>query len=189
MSIIVTFSPMSVHLTDAIVHRRSNTKQVHPVIVAKRVSFHEDIVERDNGNLIQIRMGSCEERGAPEGQEDPQPNETSSNQHSVLNLKNEKVSSLYVNSLNFSLSFQQIVLKKIQLEMEKKEFYNVWNKHIDLGSNQFINVIKRDLSLNTNESIYKVSSYNCFYLYKQYVLFNLYYFKYHTYFYFRFTRC
>lgn len=149
---------MSIHLTDAIVHRRSNTKQVHPVIVAKRVSFHEDVVERDNGNLIQIRIGSYEERGAPEGQEDPQPSETSSNQHSVLNLKNEKKKpSLYVNGLNFSISFQQTVLKNIQLEMEKKEFYNVWNKHIDLGSNQLINVIKRDLSINTNESIYKVS--------------------------------
>lgn len=167
MSIIPTFSPMSVHLTDAIVHRRSNTKQVHPVIVAKRVSFHEDVVERDNGNPIQIRIGSCEERGTPEGQEDPQPNETSSNQHSVLNLKNEKKKpSLYVNGLNFSLGFQQTVLKNIQLEMEKKEFYNVWNKHIDLGSNQLINVIKRDLSINTNESIYKVSSNNYFYLYK-----------------------
>lgn len=158
---------MSVHSSDAIVHRRSNTKQVHPVIVAKRVSFHEDVVERDNSNLIQIRIGSCEERGAPEGQEDPQPRETSSNQHSVLNLKNDKVSSLYVkNGINFNLSFQQTVLKKIQLEMEKKEFHNVWNKHIDLESNQLINVIKRDLSINTNESIYKVSSKNCFYLYK-----------------------
>ena len=37
-----------------------------------------------------------------------------------------------------------------------KECSNVWNKHLDMGSSQLINIIKRDLLLKTKESIYKV---------------------------------
>lgn len=151
---------MSVHLPDSIVHRRSNTKQVHPVVATKRVSFHEDVIEPGNGNLIQIRIGEYEERGAPEGQEDPPPIEISKS--SVLKSKKQKFPSLYVNGLNVDLKSQQVVLNKIKLEMEKKEWNNVWNKHLDIGSNQLINTIKRDLSLNTKESVYKVSTYQRF---------------------------
>lgn len=147
---------MSVNSPDSIVYRRSNTKQVHPVVAVKRVSFHEDVIEPNNGNLIQIRIGDCGEREAPEGQEDPQSRETS--KLLVLKLKKPNFPSLYMNGLNVDLKSQQDILNKIQFEVDKKEWYNVWNKHLDLGSNQLINVIKRDLSLKTKESIYKVST-------------------------------
>lgn len=151
---------MSVDLPDPIVHRRSNTKQVHPVVATKRVSFHEDVMEPGNGNLIQIRIGEYEERGTPEGQEDPPPIEISKNL--VLKSKKQKFPSLYVNGLNVNLKSQQIILNKIKLEMEKKEWNNVWNKHLDIRSNQLINTIKRDLLLKTKESVYKVSTYQQF---------------------------
>lgn len=148
---------MSINSSDSIVYRRYNTRQVHPVVKAKRVSFHEDVVEPGSRNLIQIRIGDeYGERESPEGQEDPQSNETSSN-HSVLKSKKQHFPSLYVrNGFNFNHESQQIVLNKIQSEMEKKEGYNIWNKHLDLMSNQLINYIKRDLLLKNKEFIYKV---------------------------------
>lgn len=148
---------MSAHSPDSIVHRRSNTKQVHPVVGLKRVSFHEDVIEPSNGNLIQIRIGECGEREAPEGQEDPQSNETSS-KGSVLKSKKQKFPSLYMNSLNVDLKSQQVVLNQIQQEMKEKKWNYIWDKHLDVGSNQLINIIKRDLLLKTKESIYKVSA-------------------------------
>lgn len=156
-------SRMSFNSTDSIVHRRYNTRQVHPVVGVKRVSFHEDVVEPGNGNLIQIRIGDdYGERESPEGQEDPQSNETSSN-HSVLKSKKQKFPSLYVsNDFNIDLKSQQILMNKIQSEMERKEGYNIWNKHLDLRSDQLINYIKRDLLLKTKEFIYKVCSVNLF---------------------------
>jgi len=152
---------MSAHSSDSIVHRRSNTKQVHPVVGPKRVSFHEDVIEPGNGSLIQIRIGEYGERGAPEGQEDPQPIETSS-KSSVLKSKKQKFPSLYVNGLNVDLKSQQVVFNQIQQEMKKKQWSYVWNKHVDVGSNQLINIIKRDLLLKNKESIYKVSVNNLF---------------------------
>ncbi|XP_022161201.1 uncharacterized protein LOC111027230 [Myzus persicae] len=146
---------MSAHSPDSIVHRRSNTKQVHPVVGLKRVSFHEDVIEPSNGNLIQIRIGECGERGAPEGQEDPQPIETSS-KGSVLKSKKLKFPSLYMNGLNVDLKSQQVVFNQIELEMKEKQWSHVWSKHLDIGSNQLINIIKRDLQLKTKESIYKI---------------------------------
>lgn len=151
---------MSVHSPDSIVHHRSNTKQVHPVVAVKRVSFHEDVIEPGSGNLIQIRIGEYEERGVPEGQEDPPPSEVPKG--SVLKSKRLKFPSLYVNGSNVDFKSQQVVLNKIQLEMQKKEWNHVWNKHLDIRSNQFINTIKRDLSLKTKESIYKVSTDNLY---------------------------
>lgn len=152
---------MSLHLPDPIVYRRSNTKQVHPVVPVKRVSFHEDVIEPGGNKLIQIRIGQCGEREAPEGQEDPQPNETeTSSKGSVLKLKKPQFPSLYVNSLNVDLKSQQIVLNKIQLEMEKKQWKHTWNRHLNMDSsvsNQLCNIIKRDLPLLINESIYKVN--------------------------------
>lgn len=147
---------MSTYSPDSIVHRRSNTKQVHPVVGLKRVSFHEDVIEPSNGNLIQIRIGECGERGVPEGQEDPPPNETSS-KGSVLKSKKQKFPSLYMNGVNVDLKSQQVVFNQIEQEMKENEWSNVWNKHLDIGSNQLINIIKRDLLLKTKESIYKVS--------------------------------
>uniref|UniRef100_A0A2S2P3E9 Pleckstrin y domain-containing family M member 2 n=2 Tax=Schizaphis graminum TaxID=13262 RepID=A0A2S2P3E9_SCHGA len=146
---------MSARSPDSIVHRRSNTKQVHPVVGLKRVSFHEDVIEPGNGNLIQIRIGECGEREAPEGQEDPQPSETLS-KSSVLKSKKQKFPSLYLNALNVDLKSQQVVLNQIKQEMMNKECSNVWNKHLDMGSSQLINIIKRDLLLKTKESIYKI---------------------------------
>lgn len=150
---------MSAIKADSIVHRRSNTKQVHPVVGLKRVSFHEDVIEPGNGNLIQIRIGECEERGVPEGQEDPQPSEISS-KGSVLKSKKQKFPSLYMNGMNVDVKSQQDVLNKIQQEMKNKEWNNVWNKHLYMGSNQLLNIIKRDLLLKTKESIYKVNANN-----------------------------
>ncbi|XP_025414368.1 uncharacterized protein LOC112686353 isoform X2 [Sipha flava] len=145
---------MSVHSPDSIVYRRSNNKKIHPVLPVKRVSFHEDVIEPNNGNLIQIRIGDYGEREAPEGQEDPVPRETF--KRSIFKQKKPNFPSLYMNNLNVDLKSQQDILNKIQLEVRKKEWNNVWNKHLDLGSNQLINVIKRDLSLKTKESIYKI---------------------------------
>lgn len=146
---------MSTHSPDSIVHRRYNTKQVHPVIGVKRVSFHEDVIEQGNGNLIQTRIGDFGEREAPEGQEDPPSIEVES-KRSVLILKKQKCPSVYTNSLNVDLKSQKVILDKIQLEMKEKKWNNVWNKHLDLASNQLINIIKRDFSLKIKESIYKV---------------------------------
>lgn len=157
---------MSVYSPDFIVHRRSNTRKVHPVVGAKRVSFHEDVIEPGNGNLIQIRIDVDHgERGAPEGQEDPQPSEALLNT-SVLKSKIQKFPSLYVgNGLGVDSKCQQVVLNKIQLEMEKKRWWNVWNKHLDLRSNLIINYIKRDFPLKIKESIYKVGLNNFFLLF------------------------
>lgn len=155
---------MSVRPPDSIVHRRSNNGNVHPVVFGeKRVSFHEDVVDPGNGNLIQIRIGECDdERGAPEGQEDPQPSETSSSKCSVLKSnKPSKFPSLYVDCRNSDPgSHHEIVLDKIESEMEKNDRNNVWDKHLNVESNQFVNVIKRDLMLKYKESIYKVSTTN-----------------------------
>lgn len=155
---------MSIHSLDLIVHRRSNTKQVHPVIGAKRVSFHEDVIEPSNGNLIQIRMGECGERGAPEGQEDPQSSETPS-RRSVFKPKIEKFPSLYVNGSNFDLKSQQTVLNRIRLELEKKEHYNVSNEYKVLETDQLAKIIRKDLPLNAKESIFRVGSYKLSFYY------------------------
>lgn len=104
-----------------------------------------------------MRIDDFGERGAPEGQEDPpQPCETSS-KRSVLKLEKPKFPSLYMNhGLNVDVKSQQAVLNKIQLEMEKREWNNAWNKYSDTGTNQLINTIKKELTLNTGETIYKV---------------------------------
>lgn len=148
---------MSVCSPDAIVHRRSNTKQVHPVVGARRVSFHEEVVEPGNGHLIQIRIGDCGERGAPEGQEDPPPPGEPLPKRAVFKVKNDKFPPLYVNRSDLNLNCQHNVLNQIRLEMMKKECHNVWDKHLNLRTNQLINVIKRDLPMNTKESVYKVN--------------------------------
>jgi len=157
---------MSVHqASDSIVHHRSNTKQMHPLVRSKRVSFHEDVVEPGNGDhLIQIRIGEYGEREEPEGQEDPLPtNETSLSSLSkslVFKKKIPKFPSLYLSGLsNFDLKSQQIVLKQIQLELACQECKNVQSEHLDLNSYQFVNIIKKDLPLMVKESVYKVSTY------------------------------
>lgn len=144
---------------DSIVHRRSNTKQVHPLVGPKRVSFHEDVVEPGNGDhLIQIRIGGYGEREAPEGQEDPPRNNEALFKRSVLKSKIPKFPSLYVNgSSAVDLKSQQIVLNEIQLEMARKEWKNVRNKHLNANSNLLVDIVKKDLSLTANESVYKVS--------------------------------
>lgn len=152
---------MSIHSSDSIVHRRSNTKKVHPVVGAKQVSFHKNVIEPVGRNLIQIRMGECDERGSPEGQEDPQPVEMPT-KSSVLKSKKYQCSPLYVNSLPFDLKSQQVILNEIKLETEKKEYKNIWNKHINIGLTQLLKVIKRDLSLQSKESIYKVCEKSLF---------------------------
>lgn len=146
---------MSASLPESIVHRRSNTRQVHPVVGVKRVSFHEDVTEEGNGNFIHRRIREYGERGAPEGQEDPPSTEMES-KRSVLVSKKQKLPSLYMNNLNVDIKSQKVILEKIQLEMKEKQWNYVWNKHLDLASNQLINIIKRDFSLQTKESVYKV---------------------------------
>lgn len=150
---------MSMRSSDSILHRRTVTRRLHSTLVGtKRKPFNEDAIELGNGKVIQMRIDDFGERGAPEGQEDPpQPYETPS-KHSVLKSEKPKFPSLYMNhGLNVDLKSQQVVLNKIQLEMEKRERNNAWNKYSDIETNKLINIIKKDLSLKTDETIYKVS--------------------------------
>lgn len=158
----------------------SNTEMVHPVIGVKQVSFHEDVINPGSSNLVQVQIGHYEERGVPEGQEDPVPTETS--KRSLSKTLKPKFRSLYLDGLNVDYKSQKIILNKIQLETEKKEWNSGWNKHLDVKSNQLINIIKRDLSLQNNESIYKVSINKIF----MFVSFDIYYI---FYFIFRFIEC
>lgn len=150
-------------ISDSIVHHRSNTNQVHPLVGSKRVSFHEDVSEPGiSDHLTEIQISEYGKREAPEGQEDPPLRcETPSLfKRSVLKSKIPKFPSLLVyDSSNVDLKSQQVVLNKIQSEMARKEWKTVWNKHLDVSSNQLFNIIKRDLSLMANESVYKVSTY------------------------------
>lgn len=152
---------MSDRSPDAIVHRRSNTKRVHPVVAgAKRVSFHEDVVEPGHGRLVQIRIG--EQRGAPEGQEDPpQPGETLPKRAAAAAAAVSQVVKfppLYYVNRSHVINCQNVVLNQIRSETMKKEHYNVWDRHVDLGTNaQLINAVKRDLPINISECVYKVS--------------------------------
>ncbi|XP_050424227.1 uncharacterized protein LOC126835593 [Adelges cooleyi] len=150
---------MSVDSPDSIVYRRSNTRQVHAVVTPKRVSFHEDVAEPVGGSLIQIRtVAQYGERGTPEGQEDPQqPVRETPTERSVLKCKEHRRPSLYLNS-SFSVSREglQDISNDIKTELEKKQWKYSWSKHVDLGSNCLVNIIKRDLTLKPNETIYKV---------------------------------
>lgn len=146
---------MSVISPDLNVCHQSNTKMLHPVIGVKQVSFSREVVNPRSSNLIPIRIGHYEERGVPEGQEDPLPSEKS--KCSLLKAFKPKFRSLYLDGLNFDHKSQKIILNKIQAETEKKEWNSAWNKHLDTKSNQLINIIKRDLPLKHIESIYKVS--------------------------------
>lgn len=150
---------MSVRSSDSTLHRRAVTRRLYsPLVGAERKPFNENATELGNGKVIQMRIDDFGERGAPEGQEDPQqPCETPS-KRSVLKPEKSKFPSLYMNhGLNVDLKSQQVVLNKIQLEMEKREWNNTWNKNSDTGTNQLIKTIKKDLTLKTDETIYKVS--------------------------------
>lgn len=145
---------------DSVVHRRAVTKPLHsPLAGAQRRLFGEDVIELGNGKVVQMHIDDFGERGAPEGQEDPpQPCETPpSKRSSVLKSEKPKSPSLYMNGLNVDLKSQQIVFNKIRLEMEKRDWNNIRSKRLDVGTSQLINAIKKDLTLMTEETIYKVS--------------------------------
>lgn len=160
-----------VHLPppDSIVHRRSNSGHVHPVVVGggveKRVSFHEYVVDPGHGGLIQIRVGEWDERGAPEGQEDPQqPSETSSAKRWVLKPDKPKFPSLYVRTRNSDVGSGRRVASDeialdIALEMKENGRDNLWDKHLTTDSDRLADIVKRDLSLKNKESVYRVSTH------------------------------
>lgn len=148
------------------VHRRQTvTRRLQsPLVGTKRNSVGIDSIELGNGKVVQMRIDDFGERGAPEGQEDPPQLCETPSKCSVLKSEKPKFPSLYVNGLNVDPKSQQVVLNKIQLEMEQRQRNNVWNKHLDVRTSLLINTIKKNLTLNTEETIYKVSRKVIFYL-------------------------
>ncbi|XP_050520202.1 uncharacterized protein LOC126893764 [Daktulosphaira vitifoliae] len=144
---------MSVNLSDSVVYCRSYNRQISTAVTPKRVSFYEDVKPIDVP-LVQVTMANHGERGNPEGQEDPHSRELLSKKNPVLKLK-EKRRSLYMNK-SIDDNAQQVISSLIKSEVEKKEWYYRWNKHINLESSKITDIIKRDLFLLANESIYKV---------------------------------